>query len=109
MRRANFVSLAAALLSSSCCIMPVVLLTVGLTSLGPFEILMRYRPITLSLSLAMLAASFYWVYRPDAQAACRAGVCTPQSIRRSRVIVWLSAIMMAIFIIISLLPLQMTV
>ncbi len=108
MRRANFFSLAAALLSSSCCIIPIVLLAIGFTSLGPFEVLMRYRPITLSLSIAMLAASFYWVYRPGADAACRAGVCTLQALRRSRHIVWLSAVMMGIFIIVSLLPLQMS-
>jgi mercuric ion transport protein len=108
MSRATLTSLVAALLSSSCCVIPVVLLTVGFTSLGPFALFMRYRPLTLGLSALMLAASFYWVYRPSAQAACRAGVCTEQSLRRSRLVVWLSTLMMTIYFILSLLPLQMS-
>ncbi len=86
MSRATLTSLLAALLSSSCCVVPVVLLTVGFTSLEPFALLMQYRPITLGLSVLLLASSFYWVYRPAAQTAGQSDLCTPQTLRRSRFI-----------------------
>jgi hypothetical protein len=58
-RLGSLMSTAAATLSASCCVLPVVLLVLGFTSLGPFAILMRYRPITLPLSFLLLAAAFY--------------------------------------------------
>ncbi len=108
MRRVNLVSLFAALLSGSCCIVPLVLLTVGFTSLGPFGLLMQYRTLTLGLSVLLLAVSLYWVYRPAAQAACRAGVCTPEALRRTRLIIWFSALMMATYFVLSEIPWQMS-
>lgn len=104
MRGANLASLFAALLSGSCCIVPVVLLTIGFTSLGHFGFLMQYRVLTLGLSALLIAASFYWVYRAQAQAACRSGVCTLQALRRTRIIVWFSVLMMAVYILLSEIP-----
>ena len=107
-RFGSLISTIAAALSASCCVLPVALLALGFTSLGPFAILMRYRPITLSFSFLMLAAAFYIVYRPQAQADCAKGVCSPQALRRQRRIVWLSAGLMIIFVILSTLPITMT-
>ena len=98
----------AAALSSTCCILPVVLLALGFTSLGPFALLMQYRPLTLTFSFLMLGGGFYWVYRPAAQAACESGKCSPQSLQRQRVLVWVSAVLMLTFIVLSSLPVQMT-
>ena len=81
-RLGSFISTIAAALSASCCVLPVALLALGFTGLGPFEILMRYRPVTLTFSFLMLAAAFYIVYRPQAQADCAKGVCSPQALRR---------------------------
>src|SRR5712692_10535506 len=100
----TLISTVAALLSASCCVLPVALLTLGFTSLGPFAIFMQYRPITLPFSFFMLAASFYLVYRPQAQAACAKGVCSPQALRRQRLIVWFSAVLMIMFVILASLP-----
>jgi hypothetical protein len=60
----SLISTVAATLSASCCILPMVLLALGFTSLGPFALLMRYRPLTLTFSFVMLAFAFYLVYRP---------------------------------------------
>ncbi|MFQ5616409.1 MAG: mercuric transporter MerT family protein, partial [Anaerolineales bacterium] len=90
-RFGSLVSTLAAALSASCCVLPVVLLVLGFTSLGPFAVLMRYRPITLTFSYLMLAGAFYVVYRPQAKADCAAGVCSLQKLRRQRWIVWISA------------------
>lgn len=109
-RMGSLLSPVAALLSASCCVLPMGLLLVGFTSLGPFVFLMRYRWWTLSLSVLMLAAAFYVVYRPQAVAACAQGICTPQALRRRRFIVWLSAVFMLIFVIVGeMLSVTMTV
>lgn len=98
----------AATLSSTCCVLPVLLLALGFTSLGPLALLMQYRPSTLPLSLLMLAGAFYWVYRPAAQAACTAGRCSPGAWRRQRIIVWFAAFLIGAFLVFSLLPLQIS-
>ncbi len=107
-RIGSFISAMAAILSASCCVIPVALLAIGFTNLGIFGMLMRYRPITLTISFLMLGASFYVVYRPQAQADCVRGICSPKSLRRQRQIVWLSAGLMIIFVILSTLPITMT-
>lgn len=108
-RLGSLISPLAAALSASCCVLPMGLLLLGFTSLGPFVFLMRYRWWTLSFSILMLAAAFCVVYRPQAAAACERGTCTSQALRRQRLIVWLSAGLMIIFIIVGeLLPVSMT-
>ena len=107
-RWGSLISTVAAALSASCCVLPVALLTLGFTSLGPFALLMRYRPVTLSFSILMLGGAFYAVYRPQAQADCARGACSPHALRRQRRIVWLSAGLMIVFVILSTLPIRMT-
>jgi len=107
-RWGSLISSVAAALSASCCVLPVALLTLGFTSLGPFALLMRYRPVTLTFSILMLAGAFYAVYRPQAQADCARGACSPHALRRQRRIVWLSAGLMIVFVILSSLPIRMT-
>lgn len=104
----SLISSLAATLSASCCVVPVALLIVGFTSLGPFAILMRYRSMTLSFSFVMLVAAFYVVYRPQAEEDCANGVCTPKKLRRQRQIVWSSAVLMVIFAILASAPITMT-
>lgn len=107
-RLGSLTSTLAATLSASCCVVPVVLLSLGFTSLGPFVFLMRYRPITMPFSFIMLAAAFYTVYRPQAEVDCARGVCTPKKLRRQRQIVWFSAGLMLLFTILAYLPITMT-
>ena len=104
----SLISTLAATFSASCCVLPVVLLVLGFTSLGPFAILMRYRPITLTISYTLLATAFYLVYRPQTEADCAKGVCTPRKLRRQRQIVWFSAGLMVLFTILASLPITMT-
>ena len=104
----SLISTLAATLSASCCVVPVVLLIAGFTSLGPFAILMRYRRFTLTFSFVMLAAAFYVVYRPQAEEDCANGVCTPKKLRRQRQIVWISAVLMVLFVMLASAPITMT-
>ncbi len=107
-RLASLISTAAATLSASCCVLPVVLLSLGFVSLGPFAILMRYRSITLPFSFLLLAAAFYVVYRPQATADCAKGICSPKALRRQRMIVWVSAGLMILFSLLASVPVTMT-
>lgn len=107
-RLGSFVSGLAALVSASCCVIPVVLLGVGFTNLGVLSVLMRYRPITLPISFLMLASAFYLVYRPKANEDCASGMCSPQALKRQRMVVWISAGLMIGFVIFSFLPISIT-
>lgn len=104
----SFISATATALSASCCVLPITLLTLGFTNLGIFGVFMRYRPITLTISFFMLGLAFYMVYRPQAQADCARGLCSPKALRRQRLLVWISAGLMLLFLIISALPVTMT-
>lgn len=106
-RFGSLLSTLAATLSASCCVLPVALLILGFTSLGPFAVFMRYRPITLPFSYLMLLAAFYVVYRPQAKIDCEKGLCTPGKLRRQRRIVWLSAGLMILFTLLASLPITM--
>ena len=109
-RFSAIVSPLAAAFSASCCVLPMAPLAMGFTGLGPFVFLMRYRTITLAVSILMLAGAFYVVYRPQAAADCARGVCTPRSLHRQRVLVWLSAGLMVAFVaVVELLPFSMNV
>lgn len=103
-RIGSLMSPLAAALSASCCVLPTTLLVLGFASLGPFAVLMRYRPLTLSASFLMLAGALYAVYRPKAEADCAKGVCSPKALRRQRVIVWISAVLMIVFVALSQIP-----
>ncbi|HRW10157.1 MAG TPA: mercuric transporter MerT family protein [Caldilineaceae bacterium] len=108
-RLGSVISPLAAALSASCCVLPIGLLLLGFTSLGPFVFLMRYRWLTLGFSVLMLVAAFYAVYRPQAKIACANGLCSPQALRHQRLIVWLSAVLMVVFYIVGeMLPVSMT-
>ncbi len=103
----SLIALVATALSGVCCVLPMGLLAVGFASLGPLAVLMRYRSITQAFSLLLLASAFYAVYRPGAAAGCAAGVCSPKSLQRSRRIVWASATLMVIMVILGRLPVRL--
>jgi mercuric ion transport protein len=105
----SFLSTIAATLSASCCVLPMVLLFIGFTSLGPFAFAMRYSLYIRLFSLIMLGGAFYVLYRPQAKADCENEICSPRSLRRQRVIVWISAGLMVAFNIIASIPMNMTV
>jgi hypothetical protein len=107
-RSGSLISTLASTLNASCCVLPVVLLVAGFTSLGPFAFLMRYRSITLPISFLFLGAAFYVVYRPKAEVDCAEGVCSPKSLRRQRQIVWISAVLAVLFTLLGSLPVTMT-
>ncbi|HXI15749.1 MAG TPA: mercuric transporter MerT family protein, partial [Chloroflexota bacterium] len=67
----------AAVAASACCVLPVVLGVASAGTLGFGAALTPYRPLFIGLTLVLLAAAFYFTYRP-LKAACDAeGRCIP--------------------------------
>jgi len=78
-------SLVAGVLASACCIGPLVLGVLGLSSLGLGAALAPLRPWFLGVTVALLAIGFYFAYRPQRAEACAPGqACAKPSNRRNQ-------------------------
>jgi copper chaperone CopZ len=84
-------SIFAAILASFCCILPIVFGLTGLTVIGASAAFAAWRPYLLTATLGLLAAGFYFAYRPS-KAACAPGrACAmPNSKRSGRLVLWLT-------------------
>jgi mercuric ion transport protein len=85
-------SVLAATGASICCIGPVFLSALGAGAVGAaaaqFE---AYRPILLTVTVALLGAAFYTTYRPPASENCGPeGTCQPASKRVARIGLWVA-------------------
>jgi len=90
----------AALAASACCILPAVFAIVGASSVGLAAAFAPYRPLLLAVTVAMLGAGFYFVYRrpraatTDAAAdgatdAC--GCAAPRTRRSGKLMLWMAS------------------
>ncbi len=89
---ASLSSLAAAGLSASCCILPLVLVLLGLGGVwvGTLTSLAAYKPWLLTLSAGLLAFGYWRAYgRP---ASCAGGSCRRGGLRLTRAILWFSTL-----------------
>lgn len=87
-------SVLGALAMSSCCIVPLVLFSLGITGawIGNLAALYPYKLYFFAATAAFLGLGFYRVYRKPSTAACDVnGQCgTPMSIRGTKAALWLS-------------------
>ncbi|QDV90789.1 Mercuric reductase [Phycisphaerae bacterium RAS2] len=58
-------TLVSAIVASSCCWLPLVLLAVGVSGAGVASTLEAYRPAFIVITFAFLGAAFYFTYRPS--------------------------------------------
>lgn len=81
-----------ALAMSSCCILPLVLFSLGVSGawIGNLTALYPYRPVFLAITAVFLAGGFYTAYRKPRAAACEPGsYCrAPVSARINRIVLW---------------------
>lgn len=92
-------SVLAAVLSSACCWLPLLLLAFGASAAGVSAFFERWRLLFVVVAVAMLGAGFYVVY--FRKAACVAGSCeTAPRPRRvfNQVMLWVAALLVAAFV-----------
>ena len=85
-----------ALLASSCCIVPFLLLTLGVGGawVGNLTALAPYQPIFLTVAIVLLAAGFWKVYRKPENSCAPGSYCaTPASGRVIRVALWAATLL----------------
>lgn len=73
-----------AVVSSSCCWLPLLLPAFGVSGAGIAGTLDVYRPVFIALTVVFLAAAFYFTYRPRRASAAGADCCAAAPTTRSR-------------------------
>lgn len=88
----------AAILASTCCIGPLVLVMLGVSGawIGNLTLLEPYRPLFVGAALVALALAWRRIYRPAT--ACKPGeVCAVPTVRASyRILFWVVAALVAV-------------
>ena len=87
------------LAAGSCCVLPFVLVTVGISGawIGNLTALAPYKPIFVALTLAFLAGGFITVYRRPKVACADGSFCArPASDRIAKIGLWMAAALVAI-------------
>ncbi|MFW8596306.1 mercuric transporter MerT family protein [Cribrihabitans neustonicus] len=91
-----------ALAMTSCCILPLVLVSFGVTGvfIAQLGALYQYKWITFALSAAFIGYGFYKAYRPIPAEACADGTCArPMNRTLMRSILWIAAVIIAVAVI----------
>jgi mercuric ion transport protein len=88
--------LVGAVLASSCCIGPLLLLSVGVSGawIGNLTALAPYQPLFIAITVVFLAAGFWRVYRKP-KVACEEGsyCATPTSSRALKLALWVATVL----------------
>ncbi|HZC01947.1 MAG TPA: mercuric transporter MerT family protein [Gammaproteobacteria bacterium] len=91
-------SIIAALAASSCCVIPLVLFTLGVSGawIANLTALAPYQPLFVVLTLAFLAWGFWMVYRKP-KIVCAEGYCArPISDRIAKTGLWVATVLITI-------------
>lgn len=82
-----------ALLASSCCLLPVTLVALGLGGawLGLLAPLAPFQPLFVALAATSLGVGFWLAYWPAATCAADGGCAVPTGRRTARAVLWLGA------------------
>jgi mercuric ion transport protein len=92
-------SVLAAIAASSCCVIPFVLFTLGISGawMGSLTALEPYQPYFVVLALGFLGAGFYITYRKPKAVVCQDGYCaTPASDRIVKTALWVATVLVAV-------------
>ncbi|MGH8248653.1 MAG: DF family (seleno)protein, partial [Gammaproteobacteria bacterium] len=83
-------SVAAAIVASFCCILPIVFALTGFSILGALALFAAWRPYLLALTFGLLGVGFYFAYRPRVADCAPGFTCALPSTRQSgRLSLWL--------------------
>ena len=95
---AALASVTGALLASSCCIVPLVLVTLGASGawIGNFSVLAPYKSIFAGITLVFLGAGYWWIYHKP-KVACEDSYCaSPVSSRLTKSALWLAVLLVVL-------------
>src|SRR5260370_30898576 len=85
-------SVFAAILASFCCILPIVFALTGLSVVGASAAFAVWRPYLLAATFGLLAAGFYFAYRPVKTECAPGSACAiPTTKRSGRVVLCLTS------------------
>jgi copper chaperone CopZ len=91
-------SIFAAILASFCCILPIVFGLTGLSLVGASAAFAAWRPYLLTATFGLLAAGFYFAYRPAKTECAPGSACAmPVTKRSGRVVLWLTTVAVVAF------------
>lgn len=88
--------LLAAFGASACCILPLVLFSLGISGawIGNLTALAPYQPFFVAAALGFLAFGFYLVYRRPAAACADGSSCArPRSSGMTKIVLWTAAVL----------------
>ncbi|OUR97131.1 hypothetical protein A9Q84_12450 [Halobacteriovorax marinus] len=81
----------ASLIASLCCIGPVALTVLGITSVSFFAIFDVYRPVLMALTAIFLTLAFYLTYRKKDEVECKKD-------KRNKVVLWTTTLLIIGFL-----------
>ncbi|MBL8544837.1 MAG: mercury transporter MerT [Hyphomonadaceae bacterium] len=90
---------AGAILASSCCVLPLVLVTLGVSGawIGNFTALEPYKPVFIAVAAIFIGLGFWQVYfRPRAECEDGSYCARPQSALITQIALWLAAALVAL-------------
>ena len=93
---ASIGSIIAAVLASSCCILPLVLVTLGVSGawIGNLTMLSPYKPYFMALAVGFLGYGFWRVYGPSRRTCEEGAACaTPVTDRVVKTALWIAAVL----------------
>jgi mercuric ion transport protein len=98
-RKLFLASIVAAVAASLCCILPIAFAILGVSVVGASAAFTAWRPYLLGITGLLLAAGFYFAYRPR-KGECAAGeTCAiPSTQRRSRTTLWIGTALVIAFV-----------
>jgi mercuric ion transport protein len=92
-------SVAAAVIASFCCILPIVFALTGLSILGASALFNAWRPYLLALTFGLLGLGFLFEYRAREEECDPGAACTrPTANRVGRIILWIAAAAVILFV-----------
>jgi mercuric ion transport protein len=90
-------SVAAAVAASLCCILPIAFAILGVSVVGASAALAAWRPYLLAATGILLAAGFYFAYRPAAACAPGEACAVPAAKHRGRIALWCATALVVAF------------
>lgn len=85
-----------ALLASSCCILPLLLISLGVSGawIGSLTVLEPFKPVFIGVAAIFIAAGFWHVYFRKAESCEEGTACArPDSARLTKAALWISTVL----------------